>query len=128
MAKTVLLVEDEPNIIEAVGFILSRAGYEVKSHGDGATAIETVRRTRPDLVILDVMLPGKGGLDILRDLRAAGDLAATPVLMLTARGQKQDREQAERFGATGFMTKPFANGAVLDAVRAILGDAAGSHG
>jgi DNA-binding response OmpR family regulator len=71
MAKTVLLIEDEPNLKEAVSFILERDGWVVHVHGDGATAIETVTRVAPDIVILDVMLPGRSGLDILRDLRLA---------------------------------------------------------
>jgi DNA-binding response OmpR family regulator len=123
MAKTVLLVEDEPNIVEAIGFILSRSGYQVHSHGDGATAVQTVRREAPDMLILDLMLPNRGGLDILRDLRADPDLKSLPVLMLTARGQKKDREQAELFGVSAFMSKPFANGDVLERVRALIGEA-----
>lgn len=121
MAKTVLLVEDEPNIIEAIGFILSRAGYQVFSHGDGATALDAVARETPDMLILDLMLPGRGGLDILRDLRAAPDTKALPVLMLTARGQKHDREQAERLGVSAFMTKPFSNADVLEQVQRLIG-------
>jgi DNA-binding response OmpR family regulator len=69
------------------------------------------------------MLPNRGGLDILRDLRADPDLKSLPVLMLTARGQKKDREQAELFGVSAFMSKPFANGDVLERVRALIGEA-----
>lgn len=122
LAKTVMLIEDEPNIIEAIGFILSRSGYEVRSHGDGATALDQIRRTSPDLVILDLMLPNRSGLEILSDLRAAEGLGDLPVLMLTARGRKSDREQAERLGVSSFMTKPFSNNEVLEGVRSLLGD------
>jgi two-component system OmpR family response regulator len=122
MPKSVLLIEDEPNIIEAIGFILSRAGYQVVSHGDGTTALDAVARETPNMVILDLMLPGRGGLDILRDLRAAPDTMALPVMMLTARGQKHDRDQAETLGVTAFMTKPFSNKEVLNQVQTLIGD------
>lgn len=119
MGKKVLVIEDEPNIIEAVSFILSRDGWDVKTHSNGHDAMETVRARAPDLIILDVMLPGKSGYDILEEIRADADFAATPVLMLTARGQDRDREIAERAGADQYMTKPFSNADVLAAVRAL---------
>ena len=117
MSKRVLLIEDEPNIIEAVRFILNRDGWTVETHSDGTDAVERVLGSSPDIVILDVMLPGRSGFDILRDLRAAPDGADLPVLMLTARGQTKDREMAERAGASLYMTKPFANSEMLEAVR-----------
>jgi DNA-binding response OmpR family regulator len=79
-----------------------------------------VRERCPDLVILDVMLPGKSGFDILKDIRADSALARTPVLMLSARGQTKDVEMAERAGADRYMTKPFSNAEVLEAVRALV--------
>lgn len=120
MGKKVLLIEDEPNIIEAVSFILSRDGWEVKTHSNGHDAMDAVRARAPDLIILDVMLPGKSGFDILQDIRADAVFADTPVLMLTARGQAKDREMAERAGASQYMTKPFSNADVLAAVRALV--------
>ena len=120
MPGTVLLIEDEPNIIEAIRFLLSREGWQVATHGDGADAVETVRRVRPDLLILDVMLPGRSGMDILRDLRGDAEWRSLPVLMLTARGQARDRDMAERAGVSRFMTKPFSNQDVLTAVRDLL--------
>lgn len=116
----VLVIEDEPNIIEALSFILSRDGWTVHTHADGLTALDRVRALPPDLIILDVMLPGKSGFDILRDLRADPATAALPVLMLTARGQTRDRDMAERLGATRFMTKPFSNAEVVAAVRELV--------
>ncbi|REC56632.1 DNA-binding response regulator [Rhodosalinus sediminis] len=121
MAKQVLVIEDEPNIVEAIRFILHRDGWRVDTHADGATAVEAVRAQRPDLVILDVMLPGRSGFEVLRELRAEDGLAALPVLMLTARGQAKDRECAERAGASRYMTKPFSNADVLAAVREMAG-------
>ena len=119
MSKRVLLVEDEPNIIEAIRFILSRDGWTVETHSDGATAVGAVTDGPPDVLVLDVMLPGKSGFDILRELRAHPATAALPVLMLTAKGQGRDRELAERYGATRFMTKPFSNAEVLETVNAL---------
>jgi len=117
MAGRVLLIEDEPNIVEAIRFILSRDGWHVDVHSNGETAVAAVAERGPDVVVLDVMLPGRSGYDILADLRADTNTATLPVLMLTARGQKADRDMAMRAGANRFMTKPFANEDVLAAVR-----------
>lgn len=119
--KRVLLIEDEPNIIEAIRFILSRDGWRVDTHSDGKTALEAVLTRSPDLVILDVMLPNRSGYDVLNDIRADAAIKDVPVLMLTARGQKKDRELAEKLGASRFMTKPFSNGEILDTVRELAG-------
>ena len=120
MGKNVLVIEDEPNIIEAISFILSRDGWRVVTHSNGVDAVDAVASRRPDLVILDVMLPGRSGFDILRDLRAEEGTAALPVLMLTARGQTQDRELAQSLGASRFMAKPFSNAEVLEAANALV--------
>lgn len=119
MTGRVLLVEDEPNIIEAIRFILSRDGWHVDIHSNGETAVAAVRDRAPDVLVLDVMLPGRSGYDILADLRADAATAKLPVLMLTARGQKADRDMAMRAGADRFMTKLFANEEVLATVRAL---------
>lgn len=120
MGRTVLLIEDEQNIIEAVSFILSRDGWDVRTHCNGNDAVDAIRKRLPDLVILDVMLPGKSGFDILQEIRADTELGKTPVLMLSARGQSRDLEMAERAGANRYMTKPFSNADVLEAVRALV--------
>jgi DNA-binding response OmpR family regulator len=117
MSRRVVLIEDEPNIIEAIRFLLTRDGWQVETHSDGADAVEVIRAANPDLVILDVMLPGKNGMDILKDLRDIEGFETLPVLMLTARGQAKDREMAEKAGVSRFMTKPFSNAEVMDAVR-----------
>jgi DNA-binding response OmpR family regulator len=112
----ILLIEDEGNILEAITFILSRAGWDVHGHGNGATALGAVARVAPDVVVLDVMLPGRSGLEILRDLRAAPATADVPILMLTARGQARDRETALELGATAYLTKPFSNADLLTTI------------
>ena len=121
MGNQVLLIEDEPNIIEAISFILNRDGWRVSTHANGETAAQAVRDASPDVLILDVMLPGRSGYEILQELRADPATANLPVLMLTARGQAKDRELAEQLGATRFMTKPFANAEVLKTVRELAG-------
>ena len=122
MSRKVLLIEDEPNIIEAIRFLLSRDGWSVHTHANGADAVEEVSRVAPDLLVLDMMLPGRSGMDILRDLRADTATEGLPVLMLTARGQSRDRDMAERAGVSRFMTKPFSNAEVLSAVRELIGE------
>lgn len=119
MAGHVMLIEDEPNITEALRFILGRDGWVVSTLADGATALREVALRKPDVVILDLMLPGASGLDILVGLRADPATAGLPVLMLTAKGQGRDREAAERAGVTRFMTKPFSNADIVATVRAL---------
>ncbi|RMA43177.1 response regulator transcription factor [Rhodophyticola porphyridii] len=117
MGTRVLLVEDEANILEAISFILSRDGWEVHGHGNGATALDAVARLTPDVVVLDVMLPGRSGLDILRDLRNASETRTLPVLMLTAKGQAKDRDLALSLGANAYLTKPFSNAEMVETLR-----------
>lgn len=121
MQKHVLLIEDEPNIAEAISFILSRAGWRVShlARGDGAAA--SARQIQPDLVILDHMLPGLSGLEVLAALRAQTETADLPILMLTAKGLPRDREIAQKAGVSRFMTKPFSNAEILAEVRALTG-------
>ncbi len=121
MSKHALLIEDEPNIIEAIRFILSRDGWRVSTHETGNDAAAVIARTAPDIVILDVMLPGRSGYEILDDLRADAATRDLPVLILTARGQERDRRLAELAGASRFMTKPFSNSEVLAAMHEMVG-------
>ena len=123
MSRHVVLIEDEPNIAEAIRFLLTRDGWSVDVHGDGSHAVEVIQTANPDLVILDLMLPGKSGLEVIQELRLVEEMQPLPVLMLTARGQLKDREMAEKAGVTRFMTKPFSNSEVLTAVRDLYAQA-----
>ncbi len=116
MAKRVLLAEDEPNIVESLIFLLERAGFDVASEMNGQAALDAVLADPPDVMILDVMLPGLDGFAILRCLRADARGRVLPVLMLTAKGQREDREAAMDSGANLFITKPFSNSEVIAAV------------
>ena len=119
MQKRVLLVEDEPNIVESLRFLLERAGFDVSVETEGPSALESVLQTPPDVLVLDVMLPELDGFEVLRQLRANAMTRALPVLMLTAKGQKENRETAFEAGADAFITKPFSNTEIVDAVSSL---------
>ncbi len=115
--QRVLVVEDEPNIAESLRFILARAGFDIDTVSDGAAALRRLRERTFSAVVLDIMLPGMSGFDVLRAIRADAALAALPVVVLTAKGQVNDRRMAEEIGASAFITKPFSNTEVVDRVR-----------
>lgn len=119
--RSVLVIEDEPNISEAIRFILRRDGWRVSTHAEGVDALERIEEMVPDLLILDVMLPGRSGFEILQALRGHATLGAVPVLLLTAKGQTADRELAIRLGASMYMAKPFSNAELLAAARQLVG-------
>lgn len=121
MTKRVLLAEDEPNIVESLTFLLGRAGFEVMTESDGRAVLEAALATPPDLLILDVMLPGLDGFEILRRLRADPRGVRLPVIVLTAKGQREDRETAIEQGADLFITKPFSNAELVAAVTRLAG-------
>lgn len=103
----ILIVEDEDNIAAALEFLLTRAGHSYKRLAQGASALAEIRRQRPDLVLLDIMLPDISGYQIVQDLRADPVLADIRVLMMTARGSVIERKRGLALGADGFIAKPF---------------------
>jgi DNA-binding response OmpR family regulator len=115
--KTILVVDDAPNIVELVRLYLEGAGYATLVATDGPTAVEAHRKHRPDLVILDVMLPGMDGFEVCRAIRREAD---TPVLMLTARTDDVDAIVGLELGADDYVTKPFNPRALVARVKAIL--------
>lgn len=117
MIKRVLLAEDEPNIVEPLTFLLERAGFDVAVETDGRKALNAALADTPDVMILDVMLPELDGYEVLRRLRADRRAETLPVLVLTAKGQREDRETALDCGADLFITKPFANADIVKAVE-----------
>lgn len=116
----ILIAEDEPTILETLNFLLERAGWSVTAVTDGDAALAEVHRSRPGVLVLDVMLPKRSGLEVLKALRANPDYIDLPILILTARGQSHDRQLALDLKADGFITKPFANDEVIDEVRRLL--------
>ena len=127
MAVDILIAEDEPSILEALTFVLRRAGWTVQTVTDGEAVMNAVRREAPRMLVLDIMLPKRSGFEVLKQIRLAAATAALPVLVLTAKGQQQDRRIAEEFGADSFVTKPYSNADVVDAVRALLGEPAAAE-
>jgi two-component system OmpR family response regulator len=122
LAVDILIAEDEPSIMESLDFILRRAGWSIVAVTDGDAALEAVRRHGPRMVVLDVMLPKRSGFEVLKQIRADSLTSGLPVLILTAKGQQQDRRIAEELGADRFVTKPYANAEVVEAVRSLLGE------
>ncbi len=120
MATRVLIAEDEPNIVESLSFVLGREGFEVSAVLDGEAALEKLRSERPDVLILDVMLPRLNGFEVLKQAKADPSLRAIPVVVLTAKGQAHDRRMAEGLGVDGFMTKPFSNREIVEMVRRLV--------
>lgn len=116
----ICVIEDEPNIIEAMRYLFESEGWEVAVVSDGAKAVAAVHGMRPSLIVLDYMLPNQSGLAVARELRDDSATASLPILMLSAKGQHKDKEQAQLAGINLFMTKPFANSDLLDNVKQLL--------
>ncbi len=117
MEEKILVVEDEPALQDSLAYNLKRQGYQVQTVGDGGAALAAAREFQPDLIIMDIMLPGMDGLEITRLLRQE---MATPVLMLTARADEIDRVVGLEIGADDYMTKPFSMRELLARVRAVF--------
>src|SRR2546422_6698475 len=119
---TILVVDDEPRIVRLVRDYLEHGGFTVLVASDGPTALRTARTGRPDLVILDLALPGLDGLDVTRALRRDGEV---PIIMLTARTEESDKLVGLELGADDYMTKPFSPKELVARVRAVLRRAGG---
>lgn len=120
MAVDVLIAEDEPGILESLDFILKRAGWSVHAVTDGDAVMDAMRTHTPRVVVLDVMLPKRSGFEVLKLIKADTAVQKTPVLILTAKGQQQDKRTADELGADAFVTKPYANADVITAIRTLL--------
>ena len=120
MASRVLIVEDERDIRDLVLFHLEREGFQVSSASSGEEALRQVRHASPDLVLLDLMLPAMGGLEVCRKLRQDPATVALPIVMLTAKGDEVDRVLGLELGADDYIVKPFSPKELLARVRAVL--------
>jgi two-component system, OmpR family, phosphate regulon response regulator PhoB len=118
--KRVLIVEDEDNIAIALDYLITREGYEHSRIATGAGAVERIRAERPDLVLLDVMLPEVSGYEICQNVRMDPELSAVKILMMTARGSAMERRKGLAMGADGFISKPFELKELRAEVRRIL--------
>lgn len=120
MAGRILVVDDEPTIREMIGFTLSRAGFAYVEAADAAQAEVEVDRKLPDLILLDWMLPGQSGLDFIKLLRSDPHTRSIPVIMLTARGEEDDKIRGLKDGADDYVTKPFAPKELVARIEAVL--------
>ncbi len=116
----VLVVDDEADIRELVRYNLEREGFAVEEAGDGPQALEKLRRRTPDLLLLDLMLPGMPGLEICRQIRSVGETAHLPILILTAKGTEVDKVLGLEIGADDYVVKPFSPREVVARIRALL--------
>ena len=120
MSASVLIADDEPNILISLEFLLKRAGYQVSLARDGQEALDAIFRDRPALVLLDLMMPRKSGFEVCQAVRADDTLGATRILMLTAKGRDTDVAKGLALGADAYMTKPFSTKELVVKVRALL--------
>jgi DNA-binding response OmpR family regulator len=120
MTRTVVVADDEPNIVISLEFLMKKEGHRVVVARDGVEALAAIRRERPDLVLLDVMMPGKSGWEVCQEVRADEALAGTKILMLTAKGRDTDVAQGLGVGADAYMTKPFSTRDLAARVREML--------
>jgi len=120
MATKILIADDEPNIVISLEFLLKREGYDVVVAHDGVQALERVRAERPDLAILDVMMPNRNGFEVCQDLRHDPEFKTLRIMMLTAKGRDTEVSKGLALGADVYMTKPFATRDLLAKVKALL--------
>lgn len=120
MTKKVLIADDEPNIVISLEFLLRREGFDVVVAVDGEEALNKARSERPDLVLLDVMMPKMNGFDVCQALRADPELAAMRILMLTAKGRETEVSKGLGLGADAYVTKPFSTKELVVQVRSLL--------
>jgi len=119
MAK-VLVVDDEPNIVLSLEFLMEQAGFEVVTAEDGEQALARVNDAQPDLLLLDISLPGISGFDVLERLRSEEATAQLPIIMLTAHGRDVEREKGMALGADDYITKPFSTQSLVEKVKTLL--------
>lgn len=118
--KKILIADDEPNILISLEFLMKREGYAVVLARDGQEALDAVLRERPDLVLLDVMMPLKSGFDVCHEVRANETVKDTPIVMLTAKGRDTDVAKGLALGASAYMTKPFSTRELVQKVQSLL--------
>ncbi len=120
MAKRILIVDDEPNIVTSLEFLMTRAGFEVESAADGEAALKAVARSLPDLVLLDIMLPRVNGFEVCEKLRADPRWRGVKIVMLTAKGRDTEVARGMALGADLYVTKPFSTKELVAQVRQLL--------
>lgn len=122
MAKKILIVDDEKDLVETLTFRFEAAGYQVIAAYDGMEGLDKVKKDRPDLIILDVMMPKMDGYTVCRMLKFSETTKGIPIIMLTARGQDQDKALGKGVGADHYMTKPFEGSDLAKLIKQVLGE------
>ena len=120
MNKKILIADDEQNIVISLEFLMKREGYQVEVANDGEEAVRRIRASRPDLVLLDVMMPKKSGFEVCQEIRSDPEMAGIRILMLTAKGRDTEVAKGLALGADAYMTKPFSTRELVDQVRNLL--------
>ena len=120
MAKTVLIVDDEPSIVEALRFLMEQNGYNVEVAIDGEGALEIIAKVVPDLVLLDIMLPGIDGFEVCEIVRLNPEWRKTKIMFLTAKGREEDMAKGLILGADAYVVKPFSNADIVQNVKRLL--------
>ena len=121
MSKRILIVDDEPNIVISLEFLMKREGFETEVAADGEAALEALARDRPDLVVLDVMLPRMNGFEVCRQIRSNPDSRDLKILMLTAKGRETEVARGLGLGADAYVTKPFSPKDLVAQIKRLLG-------
>ena len=121
LGNKILVVDDEPNIVRSLTFVLNKGGYDVSIAGDGVEAMSMIRESKPNILILDVMMPNMSGYDVCSEIKSDPELRDIHVVMLTAKGQVGDREAALSQGADEYISKPFSPIEILARVKELLG-------
>jgi DNA-binding response OmpR family regulator len=122
----ILIVDDEPNIVLALELLMKREGYEIRTVGDGERAVEAAEAFRPDLILLDVMMPRMDGFEVCQRIRADASLKDISIVMLTAKGREVEREKGLALGADLYITKPFSTREVVQKVKELLASKSGA--
>ncbi|MBI3710211.1 MAG: response regulator [Proteobacteria bacterium] len=120
MKPSVLVVDDEPNIVLSLEFLMAQAGFDVRIASDGDAALKALSERAPDLVLLDVMLPGRNGYELCQTIRANPDWKDVRILMLTAKSREVEREKGLALGADDYITKPFSTRELVEQVKRLL--------
>ncbi len=121
MGKKVLIADDEPNIVVSLEFLMQQCGYEIHTVRNGNDALRVAREFRPDLMLLDIMLPLKNGFEVCQQMRESPELNRVKIVMLTAKGRDIEVAKGLALGADAYITKPFATRELLDTVKRLLG-------
>jgi DNA-binding response OmpR family regulator len=120
MSKHILIVDDEPNILISIEFLMKREGYDVAIARDGEEGLAAIRTQRPDLVVLDVMMPKRDGFEVCTEVRADPSLSGVRILMLTAKGREAEIKKGLALGADAYIPKPFSTHELVAKVKALL--------